>query len=270
MIPEIAASKVAGFIGLHPYQKQDEIFYDMLCKNKLIQARIEDIQKHYNRKPINKALGEVLRDNEVQHCIKTGLQACKTTENVQDVLIDTQSKAEVVLNLRYSTFPPEFRTFLAQEIAGKVSCQRGNQHEAGILNDFEATRSVKVTERNAKMYRKDFGRYCLIGKIDGYVATENKVVDSKARTRFWETVPLYDEIQMRVYMRLVGAKEAELIERFPDGTGRTTKYANDEDKWTSLETALDKNVQRLNDILSSPEELKRIVFANTISLQNDG
>lgn len=49
MIPEISASKVAGLIGLHRYQKPAEIQYDLLCKDPETKQKIQAIEKEYNR-----------------------------------------------------------------------------------------------------------------------------------------------------------------------------------------------------------------------------
>jgi len=77
-------------------------------------------------------------------------------------------------------------------------------------------------------------------------------------------VPLYDEIQLRVYMNLTGATESELVERFPDGRERHTKYTNDADKWTALETAMNRATEKLNAAAEDDTELERVVFANTV------
>jgi hypothetical protein len=116
------------------------------------------------------------------------------------------------------------------------------------------------------MIRKDFGTFKLVGRIDGYVESEKRIVDSKERTREWPTVPLYDEIQMRIYMIMTDAREAELVERFPNGTTRHTKYTNDADKWNSLRSAIERAVQKLNTAIENEEELKRIVFMNTVEV----
>jgi hypothetical protein len=114
------------------------------------------------------------------------------------------------------------------------------------------------------------GSWTLVGRCDGYVASENRIVDSKDRTRHWPQVPLYDEIQLRCYMTMYDAAESELIERFPDGQTRHTKYLNDPAKWATLQTAVEAGVATLNAIAADDEELKRVVFANTVCVDNGG
>jgi hypothetical protein len=267
-IPEISASKVAGLIGLHKFQHANEVFYDILCKDKLIKARIHDIEKANHRRPFSDVLEDILKEEAIKGCVNKGLRECKYTQDVPSVLADVEQSARLVLNLRH-TFTPDVREQLVHEIRGKVAKQRGLQNEDRILNTYETERDVKVVERNTKTIRKDYGRFRLVGRTDGFVESENRIVDSKDRTRFWPEVPLYDEIQLRCYMSMTGAAESELIERFPNGQTRHTKFMNDPEKWKTLQDAIEKAVADMNAALRDNEELKRIVFANTVCLQSN-
>ena len=268
IVPELSASKVAGFIGLHKFQSPQELQYELLLKDKETRERIAVLEAHSGRRGFQSLLNEVLKEQPIVDCIQMGVRDVSKTQNVGAVLEDVEAQARLVLGLRNDTIPPEVRDRLASEIRGKVSKGRGIQNESAILDQYEAHRDVKVTERNTKTLRKDFGTFKLVGRTDGYVASENRIVDSKDRTRWWPQVPLYDEIQLRVYMNMTGATESELVERFPDGRVRHTKYLNDPEKWASLQTAIETAVAKLNAVVSDEEELKRVVFANTVSLGN--
>ena len=65
------------------------------------------------------------------------------------------------------------------------------------------------------------------------------------------------------------ASESELIERFPDGTTRHTLFTNDAEKWTTIHDLIERGVAALNLALEDEEELKRIVFANTVEVHHD-
>jgi hypothetical protein len=268
MIPEISASKVAGYIGLHKYQDPNEIAYELLCKDLVAKTKIAALERLHGRRPFNQVLNEVLKEWPIQDCIQSGIKAAQTTKNVAGVLEETEAQASLVLELRRDSFTPELRARLAAEVRGQVSKQRGLRNENTILDQYETQRDVKVTERNTKTVRKDFGTFKLVGRTDGFVASENRIVDSKDRTRHWPQVPLYDEIQLRCYMNMYDAKESELVERFPDGRVRHTTYTNDPAKWASLQTAIETAVTKLNAIVADEEELKRVVFANTVCLGN--
>lgn len=268
--PEIPASKAAGFIGLHKFQDQNSVFYDLMLKDKEVKAQIIEIEQTNNRRSYNQVANEVLRDPVVLDCVSAGISAAQKTSDVSSVLADVEDKAKVILNLRRDTFTPELRARLAEEVRGKVSKQRGIYNENTILNNYETEREVKVVERNTRTIKKAYENFAIVGRIDGYVASENRIVDSKDRTKFWPTVPLYDEIQLRCYMDMTGATESELVERFPDKTTRTTKFTNDTEKWKSMYDLMEKNVIKLKAIVENPEELKRVVFANTVCINQNG
>jgi hypothetical protein len=270
MIPEISASKVAGFIGLHKFQNSNEIAYELLCKDPVAKAKIAELERVTQRRPFNAVLNEVLKDAPIADCISSGIREAQHTSNVSGVLKDVQEQAALILDLRRDTFGPELKARLADEVRGQVAKRRGLNNEERILNTYEAVREVKVTERNTKTLKKDMGTWKLVGRCDGYVASENRIVDSKDRTRHWPQVPLYDEIQLRCYMNMYDAKESELIERFPNGETRHTLYPLDAEKWASIQTAVEKGVEKLRLAMENDDELKRIVFANTVVLHQNG
>ena len=267
-IPEISASNIAGLIGLHNYKSKEEVMYSLLCKNKLTREVVKSFESRHQRKPFDELCKEVYKDSSISKCIQMGIQKAQETTDVLSVLNEVKSMANTIVTLRWTQYPLEVRERLVQEVAGIVSKQRGLKNENTILNTYETQREVKVIERNTKMCRKDFPSFKLIGRIDGYVEAEKRIVDSKDRTRFWETVPIYDEIQLRCYMNLLNALESELIERFPDNTTRHTKYMNDPEKWKIIEHAITQSVKDINHALDNPEKLKEIIFANTVSIQS--
>jgi len=267
MLPEISASKVAGLIGLHKYQEPNTVLYELLCKNKEIKTRIRAIESEHCRKPYEYVVADVMREQCVRDIIEMGLKAVTLTQDVPRVMDDIETNARVALDLRFDQYPAEVRTMLAGEVRGQVSKQRGIRNEHVILNQYEEDRGVQVVERNTKMCRKTYKTFRLVGRTDGFVASENRIVDSKDRTRFFESVPLYDEIQLRCYMDMTGVTESELVERFPDGRTRHTKFLNDPEKWKSIEEALERAVKRYTAAVEDPETLKQIVFANTVSVK---
>lgn len=270
MIPTISASKVAGLIGLHAYQNVYDVMYDLMCRDKSVAEKITKLEEVAHRRPFHKVVREVLEDSDVKGIIAAGGRACQRTPDVRGVLEEVETTAQRLLNLRYSKYSTSIREQLANEVRGKVSKQRGSQNEDHILNNYETQHDVKVVDRNTRNLRKAYPTFILSGRTDGWVASENRVVDSKDRTRFFPQVPLYDEIQLRVYMEMLGCAEAELIERFPDGRTRVTKFLNDSEKWKVIQDGIEKAVSQINAAVQNEEELKRIVFANTIELIHDG
>jgi hypothetical protein len=263
-IPEIPASKVAALIGLNRYQNPNEVIYSLLQKDSNLKRQIEAIEKEHNRRSYQKVVNEVLAQDPIRDCVAAGLDACKKTTDVTAVLESVEDAAKLILALRNDHLNSDLREQIAAEVRGKVTKQRGLNNEDTILNNYEKDNDVKVTERNTKMIRKNYNTFKIVGRLDGFVESENRIVDSKDRTRVWSSVPIYDEVQMRCYMDMTGASQAELVERFPDRTTRTTKYLNDPEKWKSIRDAIEQKVTLMNDMIQDAEKLKRIVFLNTV------
>jgi hypothetical protein len=266
MHPILSASKIAGLIGLNPYQNPDEIIYDLLCKDKEIHKRVAEIEEQAKRRPFRQVRDDVLKNKSIEGIVHAGIRACAKTADVKGVLDEVEQYAQTAVCLRYADYAPEVKQALVSEIRGAVQKQRGLNNENHILDQYETAQDVRVVERNTKNMRKNFGKFTILGRTDGWVEAENRIVDSKERTRFWAEVPIYDEVQMRVYMEMMGAREAELVERFPGGKMRVTKFVNDAQKWDAIrqgiETAVDKMIRAANDC----DELKRIVFTNTVEV----
>jgi hypothetical protein len=266
-IPEISASKVAGLIGLNSYARPHEVMYEVLKKDKLIKARISDLERALGYRPFADVLHEILKEQDVKECVRNAIQRCRH-ESVENILPEVEQTAGLILSLRHAEFAEPLKEMLVHEIRGQISKHRGITNEKAILDGYEVAREVKVVERNVRNIKKEYGKFRLIGRIDGFVESENRIVDSKERTRFWESVPIYDEIQMRCYMNMMGAAEAELIERFPNGDTRHTKFTNDPAKWAIIQEAITKAVAEMNTFLLSDENLKRMISKVCVQCSN--
>jgi hypothetical protein len=264
--PEISASKVAALIGLNPYQQPAEVMYDLLAKHLPTKIRMSKIEADEHRKPLYKVKNEVLYTQAVKDLVASGINACVGKTDITDVLNDVEKKANVIIDFRHSELPLEVRDLVAKEVRGAVQKRRGLNNENSILNTYQDEHKVEVKDRNTTTFKKLYDGWRLIGRTDGYVDEHKRIVDSKARTRWWPQVPLYDEIQMRVYMELSGAVEAELFEAFPDHRTRTTKYLNDPAKWKTIYDQLVEVVGHMKSATDNDDVLRDIVFANTVVL----
>ena len=262
-IPIISATRVAGTIGLHKFQTPNEVFYELMKKDKAISARIAEVETRLGVRSFNSLKASVFKDNNVQGIVFSAIDAAK--KDLKGALTDVESQTRTLLDMRYAHLTPEVRGLLAAEAKSEVRMKRGLNNENKILNTYEVDHKVEVTERNTKNLNMDFGTFKLTGRTDGWVAAHNRIVDSKDRTRFFPEVPIYDEIQLRVYMKMTGATESELIENFPDGTKRVTKFMNDVEKWDLIEKCLRDAVQRMNDILADDSQLEVLIGKNTVN-----
>jgi hypothetical protein len=262
-VPSISATKVAGVCGLHKYQKPDEVYYELFCKDKTVAPKIREVETRLGLRSFAALKDEVFKDANIRQVVYSALDAAKSG-NVAAALEDVEVHSRMVLNMRYAHLGETVLNQLVSEARGEVSKKRGLTNEDKILNTYEADNNVQVVERNTKNLKMDFPTFKLVGRTDGWVAAHNRIVDSKDRTRFFPEVPIYDEIQLRTYMKMSGATEAELIERFPHSPTRTTKFLNDPAQWAVIEDSLTAAVAKMNQILESPTDLERIVRANTV------
>ena len=265
-VPTISASSVASIIGLNKYRPIPQAMYEVLCKDKVIKEKIYQIERANNRKSIVMLKNMLLADSNVKDFVTNAVNSCDGMSNIEPVLDQANVTANAILALKYQEIPASVQSLIRDEVRGQVQKQRGLKNENAILDKYEEENNVQVIERNTKMLSKTYSNFKLVGRTDGYVASLNRIVDSKDRVRFVKEPPIYDEIQMRVYMDMGGIPEAELIERFPDAPVRKTVYQNDQVKWKAIEDALTHAANILQTAVTNEEELKRIVFANTVAL----
>ena len=141
--PELSASKVAGFIGLHKYQSPIELYYELLLKDKDARAVVLALETATGRRSFTGLLNEVLKEQPVKDCIYTGIADANKTQNVGGVLEEVEAQARVILDLRRDALPRDVREKLVAEIRGKISKGRGIQNENAILDQYEVARDVK-------------------------------------------------------------------------------------------------------------------------------
>ena len=261
--PSISATKVAGVCGLHKYQNIDEVTYELYCKDKTVEPKIRAIEAELGLRSFESLKTDVFKDGNVKQVVYAALDAAKSGD-VAAALEDVETHARMVLTMRYGHLGLPVVNRLVSEARGEVSKKRGLNNEDKILNTYETDNNVQVVERNTKNMKMEFPTFRLAGRTDGWVAAHNRIVDSKDRTRFFPEVPIYDEIQLRTYMKMSGAVEAELIERFPAHPTRTTKFVNDPNQWAVIEDSLTAAVAKMNQILESPTDLERIIRKNTV------
>ena len=194
---------------------------------------------------------------------KMAAEAVAAVPTVEQTLNSVEAACQKVID-RTPNMSPAMAAQLLADARGEVSKKRGLNNEDKILNTYEAERKVVLTERNTRMLRMEKETFTLVGRTDGFVAEQNRVVDSKDRTRFFTSPPEYDIIQLRVYMHMLDAKDSELIEKFPKNPTRTTVYTNDPDAWADIEASLNLAARKMTEILADASSLEDLVFKNTV------
>ena len=261
--PEIPASAVAAVIGLNAYKSPYEAMYSVLKKDKTIKERIYALEKLHNRVSYYSMQRRIASNPTVRQIVNSGLEETKTNTNIVGIVETAKSTIDTLTAIRYPGLPDNVRKMITKECASEIHKQRGLKNENEVLDQYEVATNTTVTERNTCMRRLSFDEYALCGRIDGYVEQLNRIVDSKERTVKWPDVPIYDEIQLRVYMELMDCPEAELVERFPDGQKRNTVFTRDPVRWKTIHDALSKSAAEMVAASLDDAVLLKIVEANT-------
>lgn len=264
--PEISASSVAALIGMNPYRAPHEVMYQVLQKHAAAKDAIRRLESAHRRIPKDLMIRRIAADQEVRKILSDGLEETRTNPDIRGIVDSATAKIGIIGAFRYGSIPAEERDAIVKEVASGIHKQRGLRNENQILDNYEKETKTKVTERNTRLVRKDYGPFVLIGRIDGYVESLKRIVDSKERTFYRSSPPVYDEIQMRVYMDLLSAKDAELVERFPTQEVRKTVYENDAEKWSAIHMAIRTASQEILDALSDEAKLLRIIESNTFTM----
>ena len=194
---------------------------------------------------------------------KIAAEVVSATPTVNQTLASVEAACQKVID-RTPNLSPAMAAQLLADARGEVAKKRGLGNEDKILNTYESERKVVLTERNTRMLRTEKEFFTLVGRTDGFVAEQNRVVDSKDRTRFFTSPPEYDIIQLRVYMHMLNAADSELIEKFPKNPTRHTVYVNSSEEWADIEANLNLAARRMNEILTDESSLEDLVFKNTV------
>jgi hypothetical protein len=248
-----------------PYKSPYEAMYAILKKDKPTKERIQALETAQSRVSLDSLRRKLSAHPEVREIVNRGLRETEMDEDIPGIVDRAKTAIETITSLRYPTLPNSVRNSIVKECASEIHKQRGLKNENQVLDQYEATKKTEVTERNTCMRYMNCGDYKLCGRIDGYVATLNRIVDSKERTTYWTEVPIYDEIQLRVYMELMGCPEAELIERFPNGKVRNTIFHRDADRWRAIHEALVRGAAQMVSATKDDTVLMKIISANTFS-----
>lgn len=263
--PEIPASSVAAVIGLNAYKPPYEAMYSILKKDAIIKERIRTLESLHNRVSYGSIQRKVSSHLAVREIVNLGLAESKTNTDVVGIVESAKTMIDDIASIKYPSLPDNVRRKITKECASEIHKQRGLKNENEVLDQYEVETKTTVTERNTCMRKISFPEYGLCGRIDGYVESLNRIVDSKERTVHWPEVPIYDEIQLRVYMELMDCPEAELVERFPGGKKRNTVFTRDPARWKTIHDALVVASAEMTTASMDDAVLLKIIEANTFA-----
>jgi len=266
---KINASDVAALLGKNKYKTQEEIFEKIAIENNFIESKesyllkevqakmqdeiadvihsksageLETCMDIFERKTEDLILSDIVRRTMGEAPIFTNEIETSTEAKSAFVEVCKQSKNSVEA-LRLANNDPAVKKFMKESKEVKESVKSINTLRGQILEEkstdaYQQTTNIPVKLRNSKCYTYTKNNWLIAGRVDGL--TDDAVVETKTRRRFWKYVPEYDLVQLRCYMKLCNKQIGILNEQFPDGTSRETRIDWSNDVWNDIECELDK------------------------------
>jgi hypothetical protein len=223
----IKASDVAACIGLNPFKPASEV-RDELWK-KYWPETFEGLTKHEEAAAslAKSETAQKVLDKAVSFKAKDSAGAQSNYENAKkeiekDTTLAAEDKEKVIEHLRSKCYTTH-GTRSEDKTADKVAEETG----ATLVRDNSFyTLPLLETE--------DGTTFFVTGKVDRIeVAPDGRrtLVEIKNRTRcLFRSVREYENVQIQVYLRMLGLVRAKLIEQYNDTTG-TLLISRDEEMW---------------------------------------
>jgi hypothetical protein len=225
----IKASDVAAVVGLNPYKPADEVRDEIWKKNwpdtftgRTKQDLADEAlgRSAASRKVLSEALSvKAANSTEAQ----TNFEAARAKVE-SDVTLTAEDRSKIVEHLRSRCYTTH-GTRSEDKTAVKVEADTG----ATLVRD-NAFYNLTVLEI-------DDVQYVITGKVDRIeVGADGSrtLVEIKNRTRgFFRSLRDYENVQVQVYLQMLGLTKAKLIEQYNSATN-TIEVDRDEELWANV------------------------------------
>jgi hypothetical protein len=225
----IRASDVAACIGLNPYKPAAEVRDEIWKKNwpETFTGRTKsDLandalgRSHQSRKVLAEALAVRADDSEAA---QTNFETARA-KIVADTSLTEDDRGKIIEHLRSRCYTSH-GTRSEDKTAVKVTSDTG----ATLVRD-NAFYNLPVIEL-------DGVQYVITGKIDRIEVGDDgsrTLVEIKNRTRgFFKSLRDYENVQVQVYLKMLGLIHAKLIEQYNSSTNTIT-VDRDEEYWENV------------------------------------
>jgi len=225
----IKASDVAAVVGLNPYKPADEVRDEIWKKNwpdtftgRTKQDLADEAlgRSAASRKVLSEALSvKAANSTEAQ----TNFEAARAKVE-SDVTLTAEDRSKIVEHLRSRCYTTH-GTRSEDKTAVKVEADTG----ATLVRD-NAFYNLTVLEI-------DDVQYVITGKVDRIEVGPDgsrTLVEIKNRTRgFFRSLRDYENVQVQVYLQMLGLTKAKLIEQYNSATN-TIEVDRDEELWANV------------------------------------
>ena len=271
MTYKINASDVSAIIGKNKYKTKEEVFERIAIENGLIDfeesnllnevenelhseikdvlsgttaSQIEEYMNIYERKTEKLIVNDIILRTFGETPIFS--KQIDTPINIQEEFSSICNKSEnssdaieaAIRNPIVTKFLKESKEVI--QSVKSINTLRGQKLEEKSTDAYQNSIGTDIKYRNSKCYIYTKGLWLIAGRVDGL--TDDAVIETKTRRRFWKSPPEYDIIQLRCYMKLCNKKIGILNEQFPDNTSKATRIEWNDTIWKSIEDSIDQSI----------------------------
>lgn len=156
-----------------------------------------------------------------------------------------QSVTEDVINKKHNRVKDNVSSFVVKRY--------GTVNELSAIQLYEKENNCKIYGNNAKLYKQQINNFSICGKVDGFVkiGEEEYLIEVKNRqNRFFRDIPIYEKVQIMIYMFLTGTKKAIHIQKYNGSIKHEIFDTIDHIIWNNV-------IERLGIITNFIEEYKK-------------
>jgi hypothetical protein len=225
----IKASDVAACIGLNPYKPASEVRDELWKKN-----WPETFSGQTKRDLANEALGRSAASRKVL-ADALAFRAENSTA-AQSNFEKARERIEAD-----STLTASDRAKIVEDLRSKCYTTHGTRSEDKTAVKVEVDTGATLVKDNAfynlAVLEMDDVQYVITGKVDRIeVGADGSrtLVEIKNRTRgFFRSLREYENVQVQVYLHMLGLVNAKLIEQYNSATN-TIEVSRDEELWGNV------------------------------------
>jgi len=247
----IFASEVAAAIGEHKYQPQDEAFIKIWKRNhpQSYQETLQDIQQEDKEQRIQ----AIIHSSGIEQEITQAIEMATPAEVMQTI------EKKVVEHVCRAGLPQTEILTTLKQVQTNINQRKGILQEDAGIQSYEKKHHTQVTKRNDTLYRFYGNNYVLVGKIDGVEEASGCLIEHKHRmNRLFRFIPLYERIQIMVYMKLTGMSKAKCVQYYKDDT-KTIELPWDNATWDRINSKLEQCANRFDKYMCDKEAQRALL-----------
>jgi len=225
----IKASDVAACIGLNPYKPASEVRDELWKKN-----WPDTFNGQTKRDLADEALGRSAASRKVLAEALTVRASNSTEAQANFETARAKIEADATLNA-------EDRSKIVEHLRSRCYTTHGTRSEDKTAVKVEADTGATLVKDNAfynlAVLEMPDVQFVITGKVDRIeVGSDGSrtLVEIKNRTRgFFRSLREYENVQVQVYLQMLGLTKAKLIEQYNSATN-TIEVSRDEEMWDNV------------------------------------